>query len=97
MKRHRITVTLQPSLVKEIDKAVDGRHIKSRSHAVELALAKAYLSRPVKVLILAGGRQIRPAASGREIPKGLLPVHGRPLLEHTVLRLKSSGLENMVI
>jgi NDP-sugar pyrophosphorylase family protein len=97
MKRQRITVTLQESLLKELDKSVDGRNVRNRSHAVELALSKVLLNKPVKVLILAGGKQLRPQPLGREMPKGLLPISGRPLLEHTILRLKSSGLEDIVI
>jgi len=97
MKRKRITITLKPELLKILDNTIDGHRVRNRSHAVELALSKALLKKPVKALILAGGKDIRLPQLGREMPKSLLPIQGRPLLEHTILRLKASGLEEIII
>lgn len=97
MKRERITITLKPDLLKVLDSTIDGHRVRNRSHAAELALSKALLKKPVKALILAGGRDIRLPQLGREMPKSLLPIQGRPLLEHTVLRLKASGLDEVII
>lgn len=97
MKRERVTITLNPDILKVLDNTIDGHRVRNRSHAVELALSKALLKKPVKVLILAGGKDIRLPQLGREMPKSLLPIQGRPLLEHTILRLKASGLEEIII
>ena len=97
MKRERITITLKPELLKVLDNTIDGHEVRNRSHAAELALSKALLKKPVKALILAGGKDIRLPQLGREMPKSLLPIQGRPLLEHTILRLKASGLDEIII
>ncbi len=97
MKRERITITLKPDLLKALDSTIDGNRVRNRSHAAELALSKALLKKPVKALILAGGRDIRLPQLGREMPKSLLPIQGRPLLEHAILRLKASGLDEIII
>jgi len=97
MKRQRITITLKREILKALDSTVDGHVVRNRSHAMEIALSKTLLKKPVKALILAGGKDIRLPQLGREMPKCLLPVQGRPLLEHTILRLKASGLEEIII
>lgn len=97
MKRQRITITLRQDLVKILDATVDGRLIRNRSHAVESVLSKVLLKKPVKALILAGGRGLRVSQFGRETPKCLLPVQGRPLLEHTIVKLKAGGITDVII
>lgn len=97
MKRQRITITLKSEVLKALDKAVDGVNIRNRSHAAEVLLSAKLLKPKVKALILAGGREIRLPQLGREIPKALLPVNGRPLLEHMILRLKKAGVEEVII
>ncbi len=97
MNRQRITITIKNDLIKLLDKTVDGQNVRNRSHAVEMLLSKSLLKRPAKVLILAGGREIKFPQIHREIPKAMLPINGRPLLEHTILRLKASGLEEIVV
>lgn len=97
MKRQRITITLRQDLIKILDTTVDGRLIRNRSHAVEAVLSKVLLKKPVKALILAGGKGLRLSQFGREIPKCLLPVRGRPLLEHTIVKLKAGGITDVII
>ena len=97
MKRKRITITLKQDLLKALDASIDGHSVRNRSHAVEVALSQALLKKPTKALILAGGKDIRLPQLGREMPKCLLPIQGRPLLEHTILRLKASGLEDVIV
>ena len=48
------------------------------------------------VIIAAGeGKRLRPITSSR--PKPLIPIAGKPLLEHTILSLKSSGIKEILI
>jgi MurNAc alpha-1-phosphate uridylyltransferase len=53
--------------------------------------------RPVKAMILAAGRgeRMRPLTDTR--PKPLLPVAGRPLIEHHLTRLAAAGFRDVVI
>jgi len=97
MNRKRITITLKNELFKRLESMVDGGKIRSRSHAIEYLLSESLLKKPVKVLILAGGSGVNfPHLSG-ELPKAMLPLDGRPLLEYTIERLKQAGLTDITV
>lgn len=46
----------------------------------------------VDAVLLAGGRGTRLAEHTREIPKPLVPVGGRPIIEYILRRLKAAGI-----
>ena len=48
-------------------------------------------------VLLAAGRGTRMKNLTEEIPKPMLPVAGRPLLEHIVIALRSAGIERFVV
>jgi NDP-sugar pyrophosphorylase family protein len=48
-------------------------------------------------VILAAGRGTRLKAVTGELPKPMLPLHGRPLLEHVLERLRAAGLERFIL
>ncbi len=50
-----------------------------------------------KAVILAAGRGTRMGAITEDLPKPMLPVQGRPLLEHIVERLGRAGIERFLI
>lgn len=97
MARQRITVTLKYELVKRLDATIDGDRIRNRSHAVESILNQALLVKPIKILILAGGKLASFPQAPPAMPKALLPVAGKPLLEHTIDRLREQKLTDIVI
>ena len=49
---------------------------------------------PLEVVIMAGGKGKRLGELTKKTPKPLLPVGGKPIMEHQVERLKSYGVEN---
>jgi len=51
----------------------------------------------VKALILAGGKGTRLRPLTCRIPKPMIPVVNRPLLEHTILLLKKHGIKEIGI
>ena len=51
----------------------------------------------MKVMILAAGRGERMGSLTDRMPKPLLEVGGRPLIEHQILRLAAAGFRDMVI
>jgi NDP-sugar pyrophosphorylase family protein len=48
-------------------------------------------------VILAAGKGTRMGSITRETPKPLLPIHGRPMLEHILERLAAVGIERFFI
>jgi dTDP-glucose pyrophosphorylase len=50
-----------------------------------------------KAVVLAAGRGTRMGHLTSDLPKPMLPVHGKPLLEHILDRLHSAGFEQVLI
>ncbi len=97
MRRKRITITIKPFLLKKIDEIIDGKTIRNRSHAIEKVLEEHFQSKIDTAVILAGGKgkQLRPFTW--EVPKPLLPIKGKPLLEYTIENLKKAGISKVYI
>jgi NDP-sugar pyrophosphorylase family protein len=97
MDRERISITVRKSLLRKLDRTVDGAKIRNRSHAIEYYLSQALSPRVSKAVILAGGpgTQMRPLTY--EVPKALIPVHGKPLLTYTIELLKRYHIRNIIL
>lgn len=96
--KERISLTLNNNLLSNVDATIDGKTIRNRSHAVEVLLSKALKGKKVKkALILAGGKGTRLRPITYEIPKPMVPVQGRPLLEHTIDFLKEHDIRNIIL
>lgn len=96
--KERITITLDENIIKEVDKKIDGHKIKSRSHAIELALMSSIGNNKLKkALILAGGKGIRLRPITHEIPKPLMPIHGKSILEHVLDLFKKHGIKDIIL
>ena len=52
---------------------------------------------PLKAIILVGGEGTRLHPLTYGIPKPMVPVLNRPLLEHTIAYLKKCGIENIIL
>ena len=88
MDRKRLTITLKKELLLEIDKVVDGARIRNRSHAIEYLLSQTLSPKIKKAVILAGGRGIKMRPFTYEMPKTLIPVKNKQILESTIELLK---------
>ena len=96
--KERVTLTLDSNLIKRVDLRVDGYEIKNRSHAVELLLMKALgETMPKKAVILAGGKGTRLRPITYEIPKALIPIHGKTLTEHLFDLFKKFGVTDIIM
>lgn len=95
--KDRLTITLSPSILKKVDSMVDGKSVRNRSHAIETILSQHILSRVTKVIILAGGKGANMRPLTYEIPKAMLPVHDRPLVEYSITSLVAAGLRDITI
>lgn len=57
MERERITISIKKTLLKEIDKIIDGIKVRNRSHAIEtLATSALNLSESKNAILLLGGK-----------------------------------------
>jgi NDP-sugar pyrophosphorylase family protein len=96
--KERITITIEKNLIKAIDNKVDGTKIKNRSHAIETIISKALGSGGIKkAFILAGGKGTRLRPITHEIPKPMIPVQGRPILEHVINLFKKYDIRDIII
>ncbi len=97
--KERVTLTLDANILADVDSKVDGHKIKNRSHAIELLLMQSLgnSDMPKVAVILAGGVGTRLQPITFEIPKPLVLVHDRTLLEHQFDLFKRHGIKNIVI
>ena len=97
MSRERLTITLRNDLLKALDGEVDGERLRNRSHAIEYFLSRSLGLKTVKVLILAGGKPVFFESEKKSLPKAMVKIAGKPLLEQTLHRLKSAKLTEIYI
>lgn len=96
--KKRVTLTIDKNILEQVDKNIDRYKVKNRSHAVELLLLKALGANvPKQALILAGGKGTRLTPITREIPKPLVPLHGKPVLEYSLDLFKKFGIKDILI
>ncbi|RLI90666.1 MAG: hypothetical protein DRO94_05075 [Candidatus Altiarchaeales archaeon] len=93
-----IKVDLSRELIHEIDKIARVKGIKDRSRVVEELLTKILIGNMVKrAVILAGGKGTRMRPFTYEIPKPLIPVQGKPLLQHIIELLRKYEIRDIII
>lgn len=97
MRRSRITITLDHLTLAKVDRLIDKNTIRNRSHAIEFILNQFTQSKVKKAVILAGGQGVNLRPYTLEIPKPLLPVQGKPILEHLINQLKKNGIEEIIL
>lgn len=97
MRRSRITITLNKHLLEETDKLIDEKTIRNRSHAIEFIINQYLTPNVKKAVILAGGKGTKLRPYTYEIPKSLLPIKGKPLLEYIIENLKNNGITEIII
>jgi len=92
--KERITVTLNKHLLSDLDNLIDGVSIR----AIEFLLKKALNRKKLKkAYILAGGKGTRLRPITYEIPKPMVPIKGRPILEHTIELLRKYDVRDVII
>ena len=96
--KERITLTIDRHILEKLDTMVDGLDVRNRSHAIELVLSKFLSMRELKTaLILCGGEGTRLRPITYETPKALVPVQGKPLIEHMFDLLKKYSINDVII
>jgi len=97
MERERLTITLRSDLVDLLDSRIDGYRLRNRSHAIEYYLSRELGGKLSRAVILCGGNGVQLRPFTYELPKALIPVKGRPLLEHTIDMLRDQGIRDIVL
>jgi len=98
MKRDQITITLRDDILEEVDKQVDGIKIRNRSHALEVLLSKAmHMGKISKAVILAGGKGTRMRPFTYEMPKPMIPVQGKPLVQHIIELIRVHDIRDITL
>lgn len=97
MERERLTITLRKSILAKIDQAIDGARIRNRSHAIEYLLSTCFPNQVRQGLILAGGPGVKMRPFTYEMPKAMIPVAGRPILEQIIELLRSHDIRDLAV
>jgi NDP-sugar pyrophosphorylase family protein len=97
MERERLTITLKSSVINYIDSLIDGTNVRNRSHAIETVITKQMTPGITQALILAAGQGIKMRPYTYEIPKPMLPVKGKPILEHIIDQLRNNDIRDITL
>jgi len=97
MERKAFTITMRKELIDKVDSLIDGTKIRNRSHALEYVVASHFNAKIKKALILAGGDGVKMRPFTFELPKTMLPVKGRPILEHIIDLLRGYDIRDICV
>lgn len=97
MDRQRLTITIKKNLISKIDMTIDGTRIRNRSHAIEYLLSQALKPPVSQAVILAGGEGVKLRPLTFEIPKSLIPVRGKPILEYQIESLRNADIRDIIL
>lgn len=89
MKQAKIAISIDPKLLQEVEKTIDGISIKSRSQAIEYLLRKSLSGGVSTAVILAGGNY------GED--KAMRRLMGKPVLQHLIEWMRGYGIDNYLI
>jgi len=97
MERERLTITLRQDILEQLDRTIDGYKLRNRSHAIEYYLSRELGGKLTRAVILCGGKGLHLRPFTYELPKPMIPVKGRPLLEHIIDGLRDQGIRDIVL
>lgn len=96
--KERITITIDKEILDRIDKKINSGILKNRSYAIEILLKKALgANRPRLAVALCGGQGTRLRPITYEIPKALIPVHGKTITEHLFDLFKKYDIREIIL
>ncbi len=97
MDRERLTITLRGDVLQRLDEVIDGVKIRNRSHAIEYLLSQVLNPKVTQAVVLAGGQGVKMRPLTYEVPKALIPVGGKPVIEYTLEMLQEAGIREVIL
>lgn len=94
MRKHRTSIEFPAELWEELERRIPPR---KRTAFIIDAIKEKLMMESMKCIILCGGPGIGMGPLTTSIPKSMMPVGYRPILEHTILKLKRQGIYNFVL
>ena len=88
MRKKRLTITINPDVIRKVDNLVDNKNIMSRSHAIENILKSHFGSSIDTAVILAGGHKVKKTP--------LFKLQDINLLQYQMFQLKKAGIKNII-
>lgn len=97
-RKERVTINIDSSLLSRVDKLIDGQSIRNRSHAVESLISKSLSRQGISTaFVLVGGKGTRLRPLTDKVPKPMIPVKGKPILQYVIELLKKHEVNNIVL
>ena len=97
-RKKKVSMTIDSEMLRKIGSMVDGVKVRNLSQAVESLLFKALIERmSPKAFVLAGGKGTRLRPITYEIPKPLVPLQNKPILEHVIDLLRTYDVRDIII
>jgi NDP-sugar pyrophosphorylase family protein len=97
MDRQRLTITLKKEIINQLDEYIDGTRIRNRSHAIEYLLRKYFAPKIKKAIILAGGQGLKMRPFTYEMPKAMIPINNRPVLEYIIENFRRHDIRELYL
>ncbi|MDD4901346.1 MAG: sugar phosphate nucleotidyltransferase [Patescibacteria group bacterium] len=97
MDRQRLTITLKKDILEKLDEHIDGARIRNRSHAIEYLLSKHFAPKIKKAIILAGGQGLKMRPFTYEMPKAMIPINNRPVLEYIIENFRRHDIRELYL
>jgi len=94
--KERVSLSLDPKIVKDVDSLIDGINIRSRSDAIEKILKERIVERKT-VVILAGGNPEKLLIKETGTYRPLVSIGDRKLIEDIILKCRGVGFVNVII
>ncbi len=93
MQKHRTSIEFPAELWEELKRRVPPR---KRTAFIVDAIREKLIRGSMKCVILCGGPGVGMGPLTKSIPKPMMPVGYKPILEHIILKLKRQGIYNFI-